>query len=92
MMQDKLSTLHGELRLMQRARNLDITMTELWEQSVPCEVKYHGYDEARVSPEYDLVLLKEGGRIVTVLPETYNVTVEGKQFQEYLDDALEGEE
>lgn len=91
-MRDELGTLHGDLRLLQRARNLDSTMTELWEQSIPCEVRYHGYDEARVSPEHDLVLLKEDGRIVTVLPETFNVTIEGKQFQEYLDDALEGED
>lgn len=91
-MRDELGTLHGDLRLLQRTRNLDSTMTELWEQSIPCEVRYHGYDEARVSPEHDLVLLKEDGRIVTVLPETFNVTIEGKQFQEYLDDALEGED
>jgi hypothetical protein len=88
-MRDELSTLHGDLRLMQRAHSLDISMTELWEQSIPCEVKHHGYDEARVSPEHDLVLLKEDGRIVTLIPETYNVTIDGNEFDEYLNDALE---
>ncbi len=91
-MRDELSTHHSNLRLMQRAQELDKSMTELWDESIECEVKYHGYDEARVSPEYDLVLLKEGGKIVTLLPETYNVTVEGDDFEQYMDSALEGEQ
>jgi hypothetical protein len=91
-MKDALATGHGSLRLMQRARDLDKTMTELWDESIECEVKYHGYDEARVSPEYDLVLLKESGQIVTVIPETYNVTIDGDDFEKYMDSALEGEE
>jgi len=90
-MDDKFATRHGDLRLMQRARELDKSMTEVWDESIECEVKYHGYDEARVSPEYDLVLLKEDGRIVTLIPETYNVTVEGDNFEEFMDNALEGE-
>lgn len=91
-MNDKFATRHGDLRLMQRARELDKTMTELWDESIECEVKYHGYDEARVSPEYDLVLLKEDGQIVTLIPETHNVTVEGDNFEQFMDSALEGEE
>lgn len=90
-MRDEFATRHGDLRLMERARELDKTMTELWDESIECEVKYHGYDEARVSPEYDLVLLKEDGRIVTLIPETYNVTVEGDDFEQFMDNALEGE-
>jgi hypothetical protein len=89
-MRDELSTLHGDLRLMQRVRSLDISMTELWEQSIPCDVKYHGYDKARVSPEHDIVLLKENGQIVTLIPETYNVTIDGNDFDEYLDESLKG--
>lgn len=85
---DELATLHGDLRLMQRAQELDKSMTEVWDEAIDCEVKYHGYDEARVSPEYDIVLLKEDGRIVTCLPETHNVTIEGQDFEQYLDDAL----
>jgi len=88
-MNDKLSTRHGDLRLLQRAREFDKSMTELWDESIQCEVSYHGYDEARVSPEHDLVLLKEGGRIVTLIPETYNVTIEGDDFEEYMVNALE---
>lgn len=91
-MDDKLATRHGDLRLMQRAQEIDKSMTEVWDESIDCEVKYHGYDEARVSPEYDLVLLKEDGRIVTLIPETYNVTVEGDNFEEFMDSALEGQE
>lgn len=87
-MRDELATGHGDLRLMQRAQDLDKTMTELWDESIECEVKYHGYDEARVSPEYNLVLLKEDGRIVTLIPETYNVTIEGDDFEDFLGDAL----
>lgn len=77
---------------MQRTRDLDKTMTELWDESIPCEVKYHGYDEARVSPEYGLTILKEGDRIVTVLPETHNVSIEGQDFEAYMDSALGGDD
>jgi len=88
MMRDEIGTEHSELRLMQRAREFDKTLTEVWDESVACEVSHHGYDEARVTPEYDIVLLKEEGVIVTVIPETYNVTIEGDDFEEYMDDAL----
>ena len=88
-MRDQLGTEHGNLRLMQRARELDKTMTELWDESIPCEVSYHGYDEARVSPEHGLVLIKENDQIVTLLPDTHLVTIEGEQFNDYMDSALE---
>lgn len=92
MIRDEIGTEHADLRLMQRARELDKTLTEVWEDGIQCEVSYHGYDEARVSPEYDLVLLKENDKIVTVIPGSYNVTVKGDNFEEYMDSALEGEE
>ena len=82
---------HAKFRLMQRANELDKSVLDVWQESIPCEVSNHGYDEARVSPEYDLVLLKEDGRIVTLIPETYNVTIEGDDFEDFLGDAL-GEE
>jgi len=88
-MKDELSTLHGDLRLLQRAREFDKSLTEIWDESVPCTVKYHGYDEARVSPEHEVVLLKENNKIVTVLNDTHNVTVMGDDFEEYLDGALD---
>lgn len=91
-MRDDLATGHADLRLMQRAQEFDKPLSQVWEESIPCEVKYHGYDEARVSPEYDLVFLKEGGKIITCIPETYNVTIEGQDFEEYMDAALEGED
>lgn len=87
-MDDALGTAHGDLRLLQRAGTLDKSLTELWDESIPCEVKYHGYDEARVSAEYGVVLLKEDGRIVTCLNETHNVTIPDEQMEAYLDDGL----
>ena len=77
---------------MERTQQLEESMTEVWQESIPCEVKYHGYDEARVSPKYDLVLLKENGRIITAIPETYNVTIDGTDFEEYMDSAIETDE
>lgn len=74
---------------MQRMREFDKTMTELWEEGIDCEVKYHGYDEARVLPEYDVVMLKQDGKIITVLQDTYNVSVEGQDLEQYLGSALE---
>ena len=90
MLDDKLSTEHAELRLMERAQEVDKSVTEVWEESIPCEVKHRGYDEARVSPEHELVLIKEGGQIVTCIPETYNVTISGENFEEYLEGAMDG--
>lgn len=91
MKRDKISTEHASLRLMQRARELDVPMTEVWQESVPCEVKYHAYDEARVSVEYGIVLLKQNGKIITCLNGTHNVTVEGEDFESFLDDVVEKE-
>jgi len=90
-MRDEIGTRHGDLRLLQRAREIDRPMTEVWEEAVPCEVKHHGYDEARVSAEHDIVLLKVDDRIVTCLNGTHNVTVKGKDFESFLDDAVESE-
>jgi hypothetical protein len=90
-MRDEIGTRHGDLRLMQRAREIDVPMTEVWEEAVPCEVKYHGYDEARVSAKYGIVLLREDGKIVTCLNATHNVTVEGEDFESFLDDVVESE-
>jgi len=84
-MRDSIATEHSELRLLKRTGDIDITMTELWEQSIPCEIKGHGYQEARVSPEYDVVLLMEGGRVVTVLGRTDDITIDYADMQRYLD-------
>lgn len=91
-MEDYLGTMHADMRLLQRVGDIDLTMTELWRESVPCSVKGHGYDEARVSAEHDVVLLMEGGQVVTVLPNTMDVTqVKGENLEEYLDSALSGQ-
>lgn len=87
-MRDEFATEHADLRLMQRAQELDKPMTEVWEESIPCEVKYRGYDEARVYAEEGLVLIKEDGRIVACLPEAHNVTIDGDDFEEYMSDAI----
>jgi len=83
-------TRHADLRLMERTGSIEPSLSEVWGESVPCEVKHRGYDQARVSPEYELVLLKSDGQIVTCIPETYNVTIKGRDFEEYLEGALDG--
>ncbi len=90
MLDDKFSTEHSELRLMQRAREFDKSLTELWQEGVECDVKYHGYDEARVVPSRGIVMLVENNQVVTILDDLHNVTVEGKDFQDFLGDALDG--
>jgi hypothetical protein len=87
-MRDDIGTRHGDLRLLQRANELGVSMTEVWENAVPCEVAHHGYDKARVSAEYDIVLLMENGRIVTCLDNTHHVSVEGEDLESYLDTAV----
>jgi hypothetical protein len=89
MLDDKFSTEHSELRLMQRAREFDKSLTELWESGVECEVKYKGYDEARVIPSHGVVMLVEDNQVITILDDLHNVTVEGENFQDYLGEALE---
>lgn len=88
-MDDEIGTLHSDFRLMQRAREFDKSLTELWDEGVECEVKYHGYDEARVVPSHGVVLLMEDGRIITVLDRLHNVTVDGQNLEQFLDSALE---
>ena len=83
-------TNHADLRLIQRTGSIEPSLTEVWDNAVPCEVAYRAYDEARVSPQYELVLLKSDGQIVTCIPETYNVTIKGKNFEEYLESSLDG--
>jgi uncharacterized protein (UPF0248 family) len=90
-MDDKIGTLHADLRLMQRAREFDKSLTELWDEGVECEVAYHGYDEARVIPSHEIVMLVEGGQVITILDDLHNVTVEGQNFQDYLGGVLDAE-
>jgi len=90
-MDDKFGTLHADLRLMQRAREFDKSLTELWDSGIECEVKYHGYDEARVIPSHDIVMLVENNQVITILDDLHNVTVEGEDFQDYLGGALDAE-
>lgn len=88
-MRDDFATRHGDLRLLQRAQEIDKPMTQVWEEAIECEVKYHGYDEARVSPEYDIVLLQEDEKLVTCLNSTHNVTIEDESVEAYFDDVVE---
>jgi len=90
-MDDKFGTLHADLRLMERAREFDKSLTELWDEGVECEVAYHGYDEARVVPSHEIVMLVENDKVVTILDDLHNVTVEGEKFQDYLGGVLDGE-
>lgn len=89
MIRDEFATEHSNLRLMQRAREFDKSMTELWEDGIDCEVSHHGYDEARVIPSHNIVMLVEDGKVITILDDLHNVTVEGENFQDYLGEALE---
>jgi hypothetical protein len=83
-MKDEFATEHAEFRLMQRAREFDKSMTELWDEGVECEVKFHSYDEARVLPSREVVMLVEDGNVVTILNDLHNVTIKGEQLQDYL--------
>ncbi len=93
MIEDTFGSMHAELRLMQRAREFDKSMTELWESGVECEVKYHSYDKARVVPSHNIAMLVKDGTVITILDDLHNVTVDGQNFQEYLNESLRaGEE
>jgi len=88
-MDDSLSTHHADLRLMERTGDMDVSMSELWQGGIPCNVEGHGYDEARVSPSHDVVMLMQGGRVVTILDNTHDVSIDYTEIQDYLDDATE---
>lgn len=90
MIDDKFATEHANLRVMQRAREFDKSLTELWMEGIECEVSHHGYDEARVVPSHNIVMLVENGKVITILDDLHNVTVEGENFQDYLGGALDG--
>jgi len=79
---------HAKLRLMQRTQLVNVSVAAVWDDAVPCEVDHHGYDEARVSPEHGVVLLKQNGQIVTCLNDTHNVTIDGSSLDSYLESAI----
>lgn len=88
-MDDMISTRHSDLRMMQRSGNVDRSMTEVWDDSIPCLVEGHGCDEARVSPELGIVLLMEDGVIVTVLyADPEKLTIDKAYLEEYLDRSM----
>lgn len=69
---------------MQRTGEPDISLSQVWAESIPCEVENHGYEEARVNPEYDVALLMQNGTIITVLNDTSEVSIDWQYLQEYL--------
>jgi len=83
-MNDSIGTSHAELRLMQRTGDLDTTLSEAWDEGIPCEVEGHGYEEARVNPSHDVALLMQNGKIITVLDDTSQVSIDWQYLQEYL--------
>jgi len=87
-MQDDIATAHADLRLMQRIHEMDRTMTELWDTGIPCEVKYKHYDEARIVPEESMVMLMIDGKIVTVLDDMQDVTVDDDDVASYIDGVI----
>jgi len=88
MMDERVSD-HAHLRFLQRTGEREKPLSDVWESSVPCDVKHHGYDEARVSPEYDVVMLQADGRIVTVLYSgPLDVSVGPDHLEEYLESSL----
>lgn len=91
MIDDEFATHHADFRLMERAREFDKSLTELWDEGIECEVKYKHYDEARVVPSHDIVLLVENGKVITILNDLHNVTVKGEDFQDYIGGALDNE-
>jgi hypothetical protein len=84
-MKDEFGSLHADFRLLQRTHEFDKSLTELWDEGITCEVKHHGYDEARVVPSHEIALLVEDGQVVTVLDSLHNVTIEDKELDTYLD-------
>lgn len=90
-MDDKFATHHSDFRLMQRAREFDKSLTELWDEGVECEVKYHSYDQARVVPRLGIVMLVKSGKVITILDDLHNVAVEGEDFQDFLGGAIDAE-
>lgn len=67
-MKDNFASDHAALRRLQRGDcDNDRTLTEVWDEAVPCEVKYKSYDEARIDFIEDLILLRKDDEIVTVL-------------------------
>lgn len=88
-MRDKFGTAHADLRLLQRAREFDKSLTELWEKGIECEVKYHSYDKARVVPSHNIALLVKDNQVITILDDLHNVTVEGNDLEAYLGGALD---
>lgn len=88
-MEDAFASAHADLRLMQRTGDLDISMSELWDGAIPCDIKGHGYDEARVSPSHDVVMLMVEGRVVALLDKTHDVSIDYTDLQGYLDNATE---
>lgn len=76
-MDDGLTTNHADLRKMMRT-DTDKSMTELWDEGFPCEVKHRFYDEARCNIFEDIVLLKNDGQVSTILyRESEEVTIKG---------------
>lgn len=81
---------HSELRFLQRTGEREKSLSEVWEMAVPCDVRHHGYDEARISPEYEVVMLQSDGKIVTVLySDPLDVSVEPNYLEEYLERSIE---
>lgn len=91
-MKDGFTTRHGDLRFMERTGEFDRSVRDVWNDGIPCEVKYHGYDEARVCPEHGVVLLAKNGRVITVLyTEPLEITVEPNYLEEYLERSMNDE-
>lgn len=89
-MKDEIMSRHGDLRMMQRTGEMDMSATEMWDGGIPCNVSGHGYEEARVSPEHGAVLLMEDDKIVTVLnSEPLDLRISNENFEEYLDRSIE---
>lgn len=83
-MNDVIGTNHAQLRLMQRTGETNLSLSEIWDESIPCEVENHGYEEARVNPAYDVALLMQNGKIITVLDDTSEVSIDWQYLQDYL--------
>ena len=83
-MNDEIATDHAILRFWERARDTNQSMTEVWENAIPCELPGHSYDEARVSPEHGVVLIFEDGQIRTCLNTTEDVVIDEAHVEAYL--------
>lgn len=60
-------TNHIDLRVLTRGVGIDYDARSLWEDATPVEVEGHVYTEARYNDKTNVILLRKGDKLVTLL-------------------------